>query len=260
MSKIDSIIKKLNRTQKIEALIALILSLILITGLTVYSWFAMAESMETMTKVMEPNTLDILAGNHDPIIHFELSGIDIKKMAEEDKAEYRVFSIGTGGYKVAYMLQLAYTTNIPFKYSLYMATWKKGVTEQNSSGTYVEYHPLNSDVISYYEYDPGDEIVLTPLNADTVNAGTYGRVIAKNNGEVYDLTYDAIDDPEIYAVPIYRQSDVIRTHKEGDSYDYYVLKIEWDEEAANQGFTEWNKADNNKETDIIYIIASRQTS
>ena len=161
MKEKESIIRKLNKTQKIEALIAVILSLILISVVSVYSWFALSKSLETMTKVMEPNTLDILAGNHNPIINFELNGIDIEKMAENGTAEYRVFSVNTGGYKVAYMLQLAYTTNIPFKYTLYSATWNTEATEQNSSGTYVEYHPLDSDVISYYELD--DEIVLTAL-------------------------------------------------------------------------------------------------
>ena len=256
----ESIIRKLNKTQKIEAIIAVVLSLILISVVSVYSWFALSKSLETMTKVMEPNTLDILAGNHHPIINFELNGIDLEKMAEEGKAEYRVFSINTGGYKVAYMLQLAYTTNIPFKYTLYSATWKTGVTEQNSSGTYVEYHPLDGDVISYYELD--EEIVLTPLNEDTAHSSSYGRVIATNSGAVYDLTYDAGDNPDIYAVPVYRQSDIIRSHKEDGNYEYYVLKIEWDEDADEsiQGFSEWNKPENNKETDIVYIVASRQTS
>ncbi len=256
LDKRESFLKKLNKVQKIELLIAIVLCFVLIGALSVYSWFAIATKMETMTKVMDPNTLDILAGNHDPVINFELNGIDIEKMAESGTAEYRVFSVNTGGYKVSYKLQLAHTTNIPFKYTLYAATWRTDVTEQNSSGTYVEYHKIDSNVISYYEM--GNEIALTPLNV--ISADTYGRVIAQNSGTVYDLIYDPEDEPEIYAVPVYLQSGIIKSYKEDGNFEYYILKIEWDEDSANQGFTEWNKPENNKETDIIYIIASRQTS
>ena len=43
-----------------------------------------------------------------------------------------------------------------------------------------------------------------------------------------------------------------------NSYDYYILEINWNEEAAATRFSEWNEAANKKETDMIYITASRE--
>ena len=260
MNKTDTKDKKLNRVQKIQIIIASVLTIAIIIAISVYAWFALASNMETMTKVKEPDNLDIRAGNFNPIINFDLNGMNIEDMAENDHAEYRVFSVSAGDYKIAYKLQLTHTTNIPFKYTLYSATWMKDVTEQDSANSYVEYHPINDDsVISYYQI--GEEIPLHEINPDMSNENTYGRVIARNSGKIYNDTYDgAGDSPEIYAVPIYSQTGSITpTNKESNEHDYYVLKIEWDKEAANKGFTKWNKAENNKETDIICITASRST-
>ena len=116
MNKTDTKDKKLNRVQKIQIIIASVLTIAIIIAISVYAWFSLASNMETMTKVKEPDNLDIRAGNFNPIINFDLNGINIEDMAENDHAEYRVFSVSAGDYKIAYKLQLTHTTNIPFKY------------------------------------------------------------------------------------------------------------------------------------------------
>ena len=112
-----------------------------------------------------------------------------------------------------------------------------------------------------YYYKIGENVSLSPLNADSANKAYYGREIAKNGDTYYNKTYeDENDAPEIYAVPVYLQSTTITpTDKGEDAHDYFILKIEWDQESAATNFTKWNKAENNKETDIIYITASRST-
>ena len=219
--------------------------------------------METMTKVKEPENLDIRAGHYHSIINFELSDINIEEMGKNGTAEYRVFSVSAGDYKIPYILQLAHTTNIPFKYSIYHATEAATAGVDN-----VPYKPLykdpddpTTDGITYY-YKIGEKVTLSPLNADSANETYYGRKIAKNGDTYYNKTYeDENDAPEIYAVPVYLQSKTITpTDKGEDAHDYFVLKIEWDSEAAATNFTKWNKAENNKETDMIYIAASRGTS
>ncbi len=254
---------KLNKTQKIEAAIAAFLTIVALATAGVLAWFSISSSMETMTKVKEPDNLDIRAGNFNQILNFELSGINIEEMDEENRAEYRVFSVNAGDYKIAYKIQLAHTTNIPFKYSLYHATRRDDVTEQDSENSYVEYHPIaDPEDITYYEI--GDLIELEKLNPDEGNVDNYGRVLGKSSGTIYSKTYDdPIDDPEIYAIPIYKQTKypIDPTSKESeDKHDYFILKIEWDKEAANKGLVKWNKAENNKETDVIYITASRSTT
>ena len=268
MNKILEKFNKMNTTQKIEFVLASLLSLAFMVGMPVYAWFANVNKMETMTKVKEPENLDIRAGHYHSIINFELSDISIEDMYDTTNnvsiPEYRVFSVSAGDYKIPYKLQLAYTTNIPFKYSIYKAT-----EVATFGANTVAYKPIykdpddpTTDGKTYY-YQIGDEVSLTALNGDETNEAYYGREIGiKQKGNTYyDKTYDnSSDAPEIYAVPVYLQSETITpTDKGEDAHDYFILKIEWDQESAATNFTKWNKAENNKETDIIYITASRST-
>lgn len=253
--------------QKIEFILASLCTIALLIGMPVWAWFAGENKMETMTKIKVPENLDIRAGHYHSIINFELSDISIEDMYDTTNnvsyPEYRVFSVSAGDYKIPYTLQLAHTTNIPFKYSIYKAA------EVDSAGANtVAYKPIykdsddpTTDGRSYY-YQIGEEVSLTALNGDETNEVYYGREIAEKGDSYYSKTYeDQNDTPEIYAVPVYLQSETITpTDKGEEAHDYFILKIEWDQEAAATNFTKWNKAENNKETDIIYITASRSTS
>ena len=262
MNKLIQKFNKLNNIQKVEFVLASLLTLALMVGIPVFAWFSSVNKMETMTKVKEPENLDIRAGHYHSIINFELSDINIEEMGKNGTAEYRVFSVSAGDYKIPYVLQLAHTTNIPFKYSIYHAT--EVATDGEDT---VPYKPLykdpddpTTDGITYY-YKIGEKVTLTALKAESENEDYYGREIAKKGDSYYNRTYDKGDNAEIYAVPKYLQSGTITpSDKGGDTHDYFVLKIEWDEEAAATNFTKWNKAENNKETDMIYIAASRGTS
>ena len=222
MKKTSEKRSKLNRMQKIEVIIATILTIALVVGVSVYAWFESANNMETMTKVKSPDNLDIRAGDFHPILNFDLNGINIEEMAEEGKAEYRVFSVSAGDYKIAYNLQIAHTTNIPFKYSLYMATRMPDGTTQTEDNAYVEYHPLSdTEAKSYYQISD-TAIELKTLNPDEVNETAYGRTLANKTGNLYGKTYNrSADTPEIYAVPIYMQTKepITPTNKEGNDHD-----------------------------------------
>ena len=113
--------------------------------------------------------------------------------------------------------------------------------------------------MTYYKKD-ASPLELTPLNADEGNTSHYGRVIAQSNGTYYDKTYLDGDQPEIYAVPMYLKTATPVTPTEKGDHDYFILQLDWDITAATESaFAQWNKAENNKETDIIYISASRST-
>lgn len=246
---------ELSNTQKIEFILASLCSLLLIIGVPVFAWFYYANNLETMTQIKEPDNLDIRAGNFDPIINLELSNIDIEAMKKNETSQYYVFSVSAGDYKINYNIQLAHTTNIPFKYTIWRATKVSG-----SGENIVAYHPLdNADEVTYYQKD-NSPLVLTPLNADAGNASHYGRVIAQSSGDYYVKTYSGVDLPEIYAVPMYLKTAEPITPTEKGDHDYFILQLDWDDAAATEGaFAQWNKVENNKETDIIYISASRST-
>lgn len=263
--------KKLSKTQKIEFTVSLILTVTLIIALPVYAWFANNKKLETITKIKEPGEIIIRAGKKpgateaDSIVNFEMQDIDIESIAE-GKPQCFVFSVLPDEYNMGYKLQLAHTTNIPFTYTIYKASAPDttGMTNEQLAQLVI-YHPRNDNSsITYYQKD-GSALSLTALNEDDGTA--FGRTIAKQNDvgdeyKCYSQTYAAGDTPEIYAVPVYLQSETQR-HSESasDSYDYYILELGWDESANiddDYAFTDWNTGKNNKETDIIYITAARQ--
>lgn len=247
--------QKLDAERKAECVIAAIFTLFLLMGIPVYAWFSYSKQMETLTKIKAPTSLDIRAGNKDAIENLELKNIDIEDIKKNGNPKRYVFCVRTGNINATYDIQLAHTTNIPFTYTLYRAREVK----EGTSGIDVDYTPLAyPDQHTYYKKE--DELTLTMLNPDTGNISQYGRTLALKgeDGGYYSQTYDVADGtPEIYAIPVYSRVSDIRTLDE--DYDFFILELGWDDTANGTNFDKWNKADNNKETDMIYISASLHT-
>ena len=248
---------ELSTGEKVQAIIASVFTVALLIALSVYAWFALGGKLEAFTKIKEPDNLDIRAGHYDAVQYFSLNDIDIESIASGTPHRV-VFSVNAGDYKIPYQIQLAHTTNIPFTYKIYRAT---ETTSAPASGVYVTYtsEPLKEQGESTYTfyYARGTEIPLTAKNPDPASSTNYGRRLALGSGAYYDDTYDGGDNPEIYAVPIYEQSGRITYDSESD-HDYFILEISFDTTAtAKEGFSEWNAAENKKETDMIYLTASR---
>ena len=284
LSKLKDRFMKLSRADKIQLVIASFLTFVLVAGLPAFAWFSAGKKLEAFTKIKQPDNLDIRAGHYDPVQYFDLSDIDIKKIAGEDgepATPHRVvFSVSAGDYKIPYKLQLAHTTNNPFKYRIFRATEYTITTEGTSETetateadvTYISVPLKNqdkpADEYTFY-YVKGEEVTLTAKNADPYSSGKYGRQIASGSGSYYGKSYDEDnedtadfegDTPEIYAVPIYEQSGKIPPDKDSE-HDYFILEISYDETAATSGnFSEWNLAENKNETDMVYITASRFTT
>ena len=256
---IRKILKKfhsLEAEQKAECVIAAVLTLVLILAVPVYAWFSYSRQMEALTRIKAPTTLDIRAGNRDAIENLELKNIDLKDIHDNDNPKRYVFCVRTGSRGVAYDIQLAHTTNIPFTYTLYRAS----EVPEGTSGIDVDYSPLaDPDQHTYYK-KKGEALTLTKLNPDTDQIAHYGRTLAKRDDTYFSKTYDVAEKdgvPEIYAIPIYEKASDIQT--EDEDYDFFILELGWDNAANGTGFTKWNEPENNKETDIIYISASLHT-
>lgn len=263
--------KQLETRKKLEVIISAILTVTLMVALPVYAWFASNKNLETITKIKEPGEIIIRAGKRggqteaDSIVNFEMKDIDIESIAE-GKPQRFVFSVMPGDYNLGYKIQLAHTTNIPFVYTLYKAeaTDTTGMTETQLAQLTI-YSPIDNKSDKTYYQTVGSALTMNPLNED--DASTVGRKIAKQNDtgdgyKSYSQTYNGSDTPEVYAVPVYLQSGK-QTHSgdSADKYDYYILELSWDTSANisdNYAFKDWNTGKNNKETDIIYITASRQ--
>ena len=242
----------LSLKNKIQLITASILTVALMIALPVYAWFAFSNDMETVTKIKEPENLDIKAGNFDPIVNFDLRDINIESIKENGREGY-VFSVNAGDYKIDYDLQLAHTNNIPLTYEIYHATEVAATV----SGA-VLYAPLNNPNDKHY-YQAGTKIELTEINPDNNSQTNYGRKTAAQSGTFYTKTYDIGDNPQLYAIPTYLQTANPIVHNEtSNGPDYFILYLNFDSNAAEKvGFVQWNIADNNKETDMIYLTAEK---
>ena len=261
-NRLRKIFSELSTSKKVQAIIASVVTLILLIAIPIYAWFTLGKNIEAFTKIKEPDNLDIRAGHYDAVQYFSLNDIDIENVASGNPHRV-VFSVSAGDYKIPYQIQLAHTTNIPFKYKIYRA---REFINAPSSGTYVTYisEPLKAQAqeeqeeINYtFYYSMLDEVALSPKNPDPNSINNYGRQLALGSDAYYNDTYKGGDAPEIYAIPLYEQSGKI-PYDSASEHDYFILEISFDETAiAKEGFSDWNEATNKKETDMVYLTASR---
>ena len=225
MKKAD---KKKWSTRKTWAVTAIVMALLALLIVPVFGWMYMERSMETMTKINIPYALKLGAGNTRPIQELELSNIDV---SGEQKYKDIVFCVYSSQENREYDLQLAHTSNIGFTYNIYHAS-----KDENGSVNYLKEN-----------YSQGAEL-----------DGSYRN---KQDGSKYatdrfhETTYDSYNSVQISAEPLYWKTTEKQTLNkttsaitkiDEDTYyvDYYILRISWDDTVQN-----------NKETDMIYIMA-----
>ena len=225
MKKAD---KKKWSTKKTWAVTAIAMALLALLIVPVFGWMYMERSMETMTKINIPYALKLGAGNTRPIQELELSNIDV---SGEQKYKDIVFCVYSSQENREYDLQLAHTSNIGFTYNIYHAS-----KDENGSVNYLKEN-----------YSQGAELKGSYLNKQE------GSKYATD--EFHRTTYDAYNNVQKSAEPLYwkttdkqtlnKTTSAITTIDEDTYYvDYYILRILWDDTVQN-----------NKETDIIYIMA-----
>lgn len=221
--------KKKWSTKKTWAVTAIAMALLALLIVPVFGWMYMERSMETMTKINIPYALKLGAGNTRPIQELELSNIDV---SGEQKYKDIVFCVYSSQENREYDLQLAHTSNIGFTYNIYHAA-----KDVNGSVNYLKEN-----------YSQWAELKGRYLNkqADSKYA-TY---------EFHETTYGSYSNVQKSVEPLYwkttekqilneKNSAITKIIDEDKYYvDYYILRISWDDTVQN-----------NKETDIIYIMA-----
>lgn len=244
------------------ALLMAVLSAMCLVSVT-YAWFLRQRQLETLTWIKTPIVLDIGSGNHHDIKYLDMGSID----AENTENNERLYVFCVYGQPVdTYSLQLAYTTNIPFYYDVYRAELAPDTTAQASDSradwqtvdfTYNEdgttkterfqYNTKSDPVISAkplyvitneeikahqsHNLSYGDDKGQSPVDAQKVQSNAEPLYwLAQENG------LSVLNPENIYA-------------GNGISYfcDYFVIKVHWDRDTAQ----------NNKETDMVYLTASR---
>ena len=210
-----------------------------------YAWFYTQREMSTAAWIKAPVVLNIRAGNNQDIQYLDMGNIEV---GEADGYKDYVFCV-YGKPVDNYSLQLAYTTNIAFHYDVYRvdlsddgdivfqspdgsAQFKRvndipvirglsmnEIKEQNSSPSQYQSHDL-----SY-----GDEKKENIVDKTKVQA---------NNEPLYFLA-------EENSVKVMKPRNIL--HNNTDFLDYYVIRVSW----------KAGEVHNDKETDIVYLTASR---
>ena len=223
--------RKLEKKKKLQLVIAVSISVVLLVALPVYAWFTHNRSIALTTKINAPTQLYITAGNKESVANLEMADIDV------EDGNYKDFVFGIGGADVQqYQIQLAHTTNIPFEYEIYRA---KSVSETEKSAEAVVY-VSDSDGTFYYDKSGDSPISGKYLNRD----GT--EILA--NSTLHEKSYDSYGNVQKNAEALYWQSDALTVIDNKDPFcDYFIIRVKWNENVQN-----------NKETDMVYLTVQRK--
>ena len=223
--------RKLEKKKKLQLVIAVSISVVLLVALPVYAWFTHKRSIALTTKINAPTQLYSTAGNKESVANLEMADIDV------ENGSYKDFVFGIGGADVQqYQIQLAHTTNIPFEYEIYRA---KSVSETEKSAEAVVY-VSDSDGTFYYDKSGDSPISGKYLNRD----GT--EILA--NSTLHEKSYDSYGNVQKNSEALYWQSDTLTVIDNKDPFcDYFIIRVKWND-----------KVQNNKETDMVYLTVQRK--
>lgn len=265
--------KQLPKSKKIQAVIATVLTISMLTIIPIYAWFSQRKDMAAITKVNAPFNIYITSAQHQSIQEFDLSDIDTT-----DPRGYKDYVFCVRGSKEvkSYDLQIAHTTNINFKYELYHAKGAATYDDQsdNVSANYV------GAIVTYqkdsesqeYTYQIADTNLMAYASAATdsalLSAGYLNGTIA--NGRLIGnatspADYTSTDSYQKYAQALYWKKPLPITGYSTDDignndFDhYYVLRLSWTSD-DNASEDDIDVVQNNKETDIVYITAAVHSS
>lgn len=205
-----------------------LLSMSLLIAIPTLAWFYYNRSMQSVAMIKIPDDLTIGEGDMKPSLEIDLSQIDVTEGTEKNIV-FCVYSKLNKNYN----LQLAHTTNIGFQYRIFKATKSEsGTIEDNNGEKYITQDGLSG---TYINKDNN-----TGIANDTYHGITYleyGTEKVQNNAE-----------------PLYWKTTTsvgFENQKENGYYvNYYILNISWD----GLNLT------NNKETDMIYLMAESAAS
>lgn len=271
-NKIKSYYEKLSKKRIIQLLVSVLLTIMICASIPVLAWFSKQRKMAVLTNINAPYTLYLSSGNQESIVYLDMSSIDVGTPGSRvtTHKDY-VFSV-QGSWDInEYYLQLAHTTNIPFKYSVYrvanndiysvsqyenLSDTLKGTsvsytTHSNGEGSSPQtiYYTFREN--ETYTYNEADKQYGKVMDASNYVNHAGDQLAVKNSSNTYySQTYGETNTTRVQknAVPLYMQAGPIKKNAETpngqDFCDYYILRVDWSE-ATNLR--------NEKETDEIYI-------
>ena len=269
---------ELPKKNKILLITSAALTVILSIEIPVFAWFSNQRKMAVVGNINAPYTLYLSSGNQESLMWLNMSSIDVgTPQSETPKHKDYVFSVQGSWDITDYYLQLAHTTNIPFKYTVYRVKDEDIYTEagyrelsdelKETSVPYITHNSKgkvgNTDIAKgemiYYTFRPDSSYVYNDtskqygkiMDESNYKNAVSGQQLAVKSGSYYSKTYGSTPSARVQknAVPLYMQAGPIKKNStletNGDDFcDYYVLRVDWTDAPSLQ---------NDKETDMVYI-------
>jgi len=196
---------KSKKQRKIEIIVAVIMTAILLVSIPVFAWFTNQRTMAKLAKIKAPDDLYINAAHREDKIHLDMRTVNVsmkyktteKNENDEDvevekpvTSQNYVFSV-SGNYVRSFTLQMEHTTNNPFTYKIYegiiykvdkddagnIVSIKNIKTGNSIESEHEDYDTLNDDGSSKYveyiatnDWDAEEQRKVT-FSADSVSAG-----------------------------------------------------------------------------------------
>lgn len=107
--------RKLENKKKLQLVIAVSLSAVLLVALPVYAWFTHKRSIALTTKINAPTQLYITAGNKESVANLEMADIDV------EDGSYKDFVFGIGGQtcnNIKYSLHIQRISLLSMRYTV----------------------------------------------------------------------------------------------------------------------------------------------
>lgn len=199
--------------------IELALVILLTAAMGTMAWIRYIRSQQTVTLVHVSDHY-LLGPDGSNTGALSLGSIDVSSPGS------KFYAFGVKSTQSRYRIQLGYTTNIPFSYSIHPAS-----TAQ--TGTRTTPH-LEAGTTLYYNPDES-------IESDPEIAGIMNHDFSYKAGDVSAISESTYELVQECAEPKYWQSgDIGRVN----DIDYFILEIKWSGPLVN-----------NKETDMIYLTA-----
>lgn len=205
--------------------IALVLAILLTAAMGTMAWIRYVRSLQTVTLVHVSDHY-LIGPNGTETAALNLGSIDV---STPDSAYY---AFGVISYQEKYRFQLAYTTNIPFTYTIHRAikaeAGNETYTKPHTEGGYTFYYnPTALDGKPLNLSDDRHTAITDTSNAKSKHETTFGSNSVS---------------AQKFAEPVYWQSDDVDRLDSKNYTDYFIMEVHWDRSLPND-----------KETDMIYL-------
>ena len=264
---------KLSTFKKIQLAAAILITLAAIVVIPVYAWFSQQRVLAELQMIKSPDLLYLTAANAEAVINLDMSGINVDATKVVDGNEVNVTSklfpfCVAGDYVPTFTLQLAHTSNNPFKYEIFEGEVYASESEAQARGKdYVEYNvTYNLTGVNILDLDRDSETagdILYIVKGSSLQSGSAsntggftGAYLNMSNDDRTATTryleecYGNYTNYTSYELPLYWQCSGIQsvpdlTEHGNTFFKTFIIEVSW----------ETDEVSNNKETDIVYLMA-----